>query len=185
MGAAYGLAETYTYYRERHSRNSVDGNGGNIIGIVRFGLQWQNAMWNQGIKMMIFGDNFSFTNGKIDNSGTANATAAATNHRAALIGAGAPCLAANMTTAWRFEGVQTLIRNSAGILVPGQNRLTAFDATTYAEVWRYGEGEGPYNGEIISSPVYGDGMIFFQLWRESRIHAVRLTGHDLAHCGRS
>jgi outer membrane protein assembly factor BamB len=63
------------------------------------------------------------------------------------------------------------------ILVPGQNRLTAFDARTHAELWRYGEGEGPYNGEIISSPVYGDGMVFLQLWRESKIHAIRLTGN--------
>jgi outer membrane protein assembly factor BamB len=62
------------------------------------------------------------------------------------------------------------------ILVPGQNRLTAFDAKTHAELWRYGEGEGPYNGEIISSPVYGDGLVFLQLWRESKIHAIRLTG---------
>jgi outer membrane protein assembly factor BamB len=62
------------------------------------------------------------------------------------------------------------------ILVPGQNRLTAFDAKTHAELWCYGEGEGPYNGEIISSPVYGDSMVFLQLWRESKIHAIRLNG---------
>ena len=62
------------------------------------------------------------------------------------------------------------------ILVPGQNRLTAFDAKTRAELWRYGEGEGPFNGEIISSPVYGDGLVFVQLWRESKIHAIRLHG---------
>jgi outer membrane protein assembly factor BamB len=60
------------------------------------------------------------------------------------------------------------------LLVPGQNRLTAFDARTHAEVWRYGEGAGPFNGEIISSPVYGDGLVFLQLWRQSRIHAIRL-----------
>lgn len=63
------------------------------------------------------------------------------------------------------------------ILVPGQNRLTAFDAKTHAELWRFGEGEGPYNGEIISSTVYGDGMVFLQLWRESKIYAIRLTGN--------
>jgi outer membrane protein assembly factor BamB len=62
------------------------------------------------------------------------------------------------------------------LLIPGQNRLTAFDATTHAERWSYGEGQGPYNGEIISSPVYGDGMVFLQLWRESKIHAIRLQG---------
>jgi outer membrane protein assembly factor BamB len=62
------------------------------------------------------------------------------------------------------------------ILVPGQHRLTAFDARTHTELWRYGQGEGPYNGEIIVSPVYGDGTVFTQLWRQSPIHAIRLTG---------
>lgn len=63
------------------------------------------------------------------------------------------------------------------ILVSGKNRLTGFDARTHAELWKYGEGEGPFNGEIIVSPVYGDGMVFLQLWRQSPIHAIRLTGH--------
>ena len=62
------------------------------------------------------------------------------------------------------------------ILVPGKHRLTAFDARTHARLWQYGEGEGPYNGEIIVSPVYGDGTVFLQLWRQSRIHAIRLRG---------
>jgi outer membrane protein assembly factor BamB len=60
------------------------------------------------------------------------------------------------------------------ILVSGKNRLAAFNAETRAELWRYGEGEGLFNGEIIVSPVYGDGMVFLQLWRRSLIHAVRL-----------
>lgn len=62
------------------------------------------------------------------------------------------------------------------LLVPGKNRLTAFDAKTHNKLWEYGEGSGPFNGEIISSPVYGDGIVFLQLWRESKIHAIRLTG---------
>jgi len=62
------------------------------------------------------------------------------------------------------------------ILVPGKHRLTAFDAKTHDELWQYGEGEGPYNGEIIVSPVVGDGVVFLQLWRQSPIHAIRLTG---------
>ena len=41
-------------------------------------------------------------------------------------------------------------------------------------LWKYGAGEGPYNGEIIVSPVFGDGIVFLQLWRQSRIHAIRL-----------
>jgi outer membrane protein assembly factor BamB len=63
------------------------------------------------------------------------------------------------------------------ILVSGKNRLTAFDAATHEELWKYGKGEGPFNGEIIVSPVYGDGMVFLQLWRQSPIHAIRLTGN--------
>ncbi len=63
------------------------------------------------------------------------------------------------------------------ILVSGKNKLTAFDAKTHEELWKYGEGEGPFNGEIIVSPVHGDGMVFFQLWRQSPIHAVRLRGN--------
>jgi outer membrane protein assembly factor BamB len=63
------------------------------------------------------------------------------------------------------------------VLVSGKNRLTAFDAKTRKEIWKYGEGEGPFNGEIIVSPVYGDGMVFLQLWRQSPIHAIRLVGN--------
>ncbi len=67
----------------------------------------------------------------------------------------------------------------ADLLVSGKNRLTAFDARTHTELWKYGEGEGPFNGEIIVSPIYGDGMVFLQLWRQSAIHAIRLAGHGL------
>jgi outer membrane protein assembly factor BamB len=63
------------------------------------------------------------------------------------------------------------------ILVSGKNRLTAFDSRTHRQLWQYGEGEGPFNGEIIVSPVYGDGMVFLQLWRQSQIHAIRLMGN--------
>lgn len=62
------------------------------------------------------------------------------------------------------------------LLVPGQNRLTAFDARTHEPLWVYGEGEGPFNGEIISSPVFADGVVYFPIWRESKIHALKLQG---------
>jgi outer membrane protein assembly factor BamB len=62
------------------------------------------------------------------------------------------------------------------ILVPGKNRLTAFDAESHAVLWQYGEGQGPFNGEVIASPVYGDGMVFLLLWRQSPIHGIRLRG---------
>jgi outer membrane protein assembly factor BamB len=60
------------------------------------------------------------------------------------------------------------------LLMPGKHRLTAFDAATRRQLWVYGEGEGPYNGEIIVSPVHTDGVVFTQLWRQSPIHAIRL-----------
>jgi outer membrane protein assembly factor BamB len=63
------------------------------------------------------------------------------------------------------------------ILVPGKSRLTAYDAKTHAKLWEYGEGEGPFNGELIASPVYGDGMVFLQLWGRTQTHAIRLTGN--------
>jgi outer membrane protein assembly factor BamB len=66
--------------------------------------------------------------------------------------------------------------SQADILVPGKHRLTAFNAKTHAKLWEYGEGAGPFNGEIIVSPVFGDGMVFLQLWRQSQIHAIRLKG---------
>lgn len=62
------------------------------------------------------------------------------------------------------------------IIAVGKNRLTAFSAAAKEQIWQYGEGSGPFNGEIIVSPVYGDGMVFAQLWRQSPIHAVRLRG---------
>ncbi|MDA0835943.1 MAG: PQQ-binding-like beta-propeller repeat protein [Planctomycetota bacterium] len=63
------------------------------------------------------------------------------------------------------------------ILVPGKNKLTAFDAVTHEQLWVYGEGEGPFNGEIISSPVFHDGVVYLQLWRQSPIHAIRLQAN--------
>src|SRR5262245_1654120 len=63
------------------------------------------------------------------------------------------------------------------ILVPGKNRLTAFDAKTHEKLWEYGAGSGPYNGEVISSPVHRDGIVFLQLWRQCPIHAIRLTAN--------
>jgi Zn-dependent metalloprotease len=76
VSAAYGLGQTYQYYLERHNRNSLDGRGGNIVGIVRFGVNFPNAFWNG--KAMFFGDGFTrsvdvtgheLTHGVINNVG--------------------------------------------------------------------------------------------------------------------
>ena len=66
VGAAYGLSETYEYYLERFGRNSLDGLGGNIRAIVRFGQNVANAFWYPTTKTMVFG--FGFTR-EIDISG--------------------------------------------------------------------------------------------------------------------
>ena len=62
------------------------------------------------------------------------------------------------------------------LLVPGKHRMTAFDRDSHKELWVYGDGAGPYNGEIIVSPVYGDGVVYTQIWRRSAIHALKLRG---------
>ncbi len=54
VSASFGLSETYDYYLERHARDSLDGQQGTMIGIVRFGQDFQNAFWNG--TMMVFGD---------------------------------------------------------------------------------------------------------------------------------
>lgn len=63
VSAAHGLSQTYDYYLERHGRNSIDGRGGTLLGIVRFGLGLDNAFWSNGL--MLFGDAIPFA-GAID-----------------------------------------------------------------------------------------------------------------------
>ena len=55
VSAAYNLSQTYDYYSDRFSRNSYDGNGGDIGAIVRIG-SLANAFWNNQYKMMFFGN---------------------------------------------------------------------------------------------------------------------------------
>ncbi|MBI4515811.1 MAG: M4 family metallopeptidase [Deltaproteobacteria bacterium] len=54
VSAAFGLAQVYDYYRERHGRNSIDGAGGSILAVVRLGRDFNNAFWNGAL--MAFGD---------------------------------------------------------------------------------------------------------------------------------
>jgi bacillolysin len=65
VSAAFGLSKTYDYYRERHSRNSLDGNGGSIAGLVRLGQNWANAQWRSQNNIMVFGDHDKYA-GSID-----------------------------------------------------------------------------------------------------------------------
>ena len=56
VSAAYNLSETYDYYRERHKRNSFDGEGASIHAIVRYGPDFKNAFWAPGSNLIAFGD---------------------------------------------------------------------------------------------------------------------------------
>lgn len=58
VSAAFGLSQTYDYYRERHGRNSLNGQGETMIAVVRVGQNYENAYWNGQI--MAFGDKLPY-----------------------------------------------------------------------------------------------------------------------------
>lgn len=55
ISAAFNFAETYDYFLERHGRNSINGNGGNITAVVGVG-GYDNASWHGDLSMMFFGN---------------------------------------------------------------------------------------------------------------------------------
>lgn len=56
VGAAWGLSQTYDYFRTKHQRNSLDGQGGTIRAIVRYKLNEANAFFIGETTTMVFGD---------------------------------------------------------------------------------------------------------------------------------
>jgi len=60
VSASFGLSETYDYYLERHNRDSLDGQGGTMTAVVRFGQNIQNAFWIPSLRLMVFGDGLPF-----------------------------------------------------------------------------------------------------------------------------
>lgn len=56
VSAAFFLAVTYDYYLAVHNRNSIDGAGGSITGVIRLGRDFANAFWLDEQQMMAFGD---------------------------------------------------------------------------------------------------------------------------------
>ena len=60
VSAAWGFSEVYDYYLDRHQRNSIDGKGGTILGVVRYGTGYKNAFWSDGSQAMYFGDGKPF-----------------------------------------------------------------------------------------------------------------------------
>lgn len=81
------------------------------------------------------------TMGFVDTLGSNDGTAAATAHRGALVAVGSPCNAPQMDTRWRFEGVNVILRTTAGVLTAGQN-LTPVTGTATA----------PTNDQPLFSP---------------------------------
>ncbi|MGE5275513.1 MAG: M4 family metallopeptidase [Acidobacteriota bacterium] len=65
VSAAFALSKTFDYYHDHHGRNSLDGNGGSINGVVRLGSNLQNAFWRSDLKTMFFGDADTYA-GSID-----------------------------------------------------------------------------------------------------------------------
>lgn len=47
-------AQTYDYYKNKHNRNSYDGNGAQLISTVHYGRSYNNAFWNGS--QMVYGD---------------------------------------------------------------------------------------------------------------------------------
>ena len=83
VSAAFNFGKVYDYYRDRHTRNSIDGQGGNILAIVRLGVGYKNAFWSDAIGGMFFGD-FDKYAGSIDVVGH-EMTHGVTSHTAGLI----------------------------------------------------------------------------------------------------
>ena len=60
VSAASNFSQTYDYFKDKHNRNSLDGEGGSIKAIVQFGDNYPNAFWHSGVKMMFFGTAIDF-----------------------------------------------------------------------------------------------------------------------------
>lgn len=55
VSAAYNFSQTYDYYHTRFGRDSYNGQGSNMIAVVRIS-GYQNASWHNDLKMMLFGN---------------------------------------------------------------------------------------------------------------------------------
>ncbi len=83
VSASYHFSQVYDYYRERHTRDSLDGKGASVRAIVRLGQNYQNAFWHPGLNLMGFGDGDKYA-GALDVIGH-ELTHGVINHSANLI----------------------------------------------------------------------------------------------------
>ena len=65
VSASFLISQTYDYYLNVHQRNSIDGNRGTIMGIVRLGQRFPNAFWDGDQQLMVFGDDDKYA-GSLD-----------------------------------------------------------------------------------------------------------------------
>ena len=61
VSASYNLSKTFDYYKDKHDRNSLDGEGGRITAVIQFGKDYKNAFWVTGPNMMFFGKGDNYT----------------------------------------------------------------------------------------------------------------------------
>jgi bacillolysin len=54
--AATATQTVLEYYRDVHGRDSYDGQGSPLVGIVHAGIKYNNAFWNPQTEMMAYGD---------------------------------------------------------------------------------------------------------------------------------
>lgn len=56
VSAAFNLSRVYDYYLDVHERDSLDGNGGGLLAIVRLGVGYNNAFWSGSFMAFGTGD---------------------------------------------------------------------------------------------------------------------------------
>ncbi|MBU0637974.1 MAG: M4 family metallopeptidase [Planctomycetes bacterium] len=61
VSTAHGMSRIYDFYREVHQRNSYDNAGANILGVVRYGQNYDNAFWNG--RFLAYGDAKPYVSG--------------------------------------------------------------------------------------------------------------------------
>jgi bacillolysin len=66
--AAAATQTVLEYYRDVHNRDSYDGQGAPLIGIVHAGVKYDNAFWNPQTEMMAYGDGDGVTFGDFTGS---------------------------------------------------------------------------------------------------------------------
>ncbi len=54
VSAADNTRKVFDYYKNTHGRNSIDGKGGSLLAVIRFGDRLENAFWSS--PYMVYGD---------------------------------------------------------------------------------------------------------------------------------